>query len=205
MRKIFIFSIALIIIQTSKFGFLEMSRGASQRLVDLNLDGIVDFTDYGLLAGFWLRNDSHFDIAPAIGDGLVDWKDLGVLADNWLREYGEVVYIQWLGHASVRIWTENIVIYVDPVYLTESPGDANLVLITHNHSDHYSPGDIARVSGPQTKFIAAASVVTAHGSGQAILPGQTIETDGIRIIAVPAYTSNPIWPYHTIGDETSGP
>ena len=190
MKKIFIFSIALIIIQTSKFGFLEMSRGASQRLVDLNLDGIVDFTDYGLLAKFWLRNDSHSDIAPAIGDGLVDWKDLAVLADNWLREYGEVVYIQWLGHASVKIWTENIVIYVDPVYLTESPGDANLVLITHNHSDHYSPGDIARVSGPQTKIIAAASVVTAHGSGQAILPEQTIETDGIRIIAVPAYNIN---------------
>lgn len=190
MKKIVIFSIALIIIQTSGFGLLETSRSVTQRQVDLNLDGTVDFTDYGLLTKFWLRNDSYFDIAPAIGDGLVDWKDLAVLADNWLTEYGEVVYIQWLGHASVKIWTENIVIYVDPVYLTESPRDADLVLITHNHSDHYSPADIARVSGPQTKIIAAASVVTSHGSGQAILPGQTIETDGISINAVPAYNIN---------------
>ena len=190
MRKIVIFSIALIIIQTSGFDFLETSRGVTQRLVDLNLDGIVDFTDYGLLTKFWLRNETQFDIAPAIGDGLVDWKDVTVLAGNWLQEYGEVVYIQWLGHASVKIWTEDIVIYVDPAYLTESPKDANLVLVTHNHSDHYSPGDITRVSGPQTKIIAAASVVTSHGSGQAILPGQSIETDGVRITAVHAYNIN---------------
>jgi L-ascorbate metabolism protein UlaG (beta-lactamase superfamily) len=190
MRKIVIFSIAFIFIQSSGFGFLETCPGVTQRLVDLNLDGVVDFTDYGLLTNSWLRNDSYFDIAPAIGDGLVDWKDLTVLADNWLSEYGEVVYIQWLGHASVKIWTEDILIYVDPAYLTESPGDADLILVSHNHSDHYSPGDIARVSGPQTKFIAAESVVTLRGSGQAISPGQTIETDGVRIIAVPAYNTN---------------
>jgi L-ascorbate metabolism protein UlaG (beta-lactamase superfamily) len=190
MKKIVIFSFALIIIQTNGFGFLETSPGVTQRLVDLNLDGTVDFTDYGLLTRFWLRNETQFDIAPAIGDGLVDWKELIVLADNWLTEYGEIVYIQWLVHASVKIWTEDIVIYVDPAYLTESPNDADLILITHNHSDHYSPADIARVSGPQTKIIAAASVVTSHGSGQAILPGQTIETDGVRITAVHAYNIN---------------
>ena len=190
MRKIVIFSIALTILQSSGFGFIDISRAVTQRDVDLNLDGTVNFTDYGLLTKFWLQNNSHFDIAPSIGDGLVDWKDLVVLADNWLTEYGEIVYIQWLGHASVKIWTENIVIYVDPVYLTESPNDADLILITHNHSDHYSPADIARVSGPQTKIIAAESVITSYGSGQAILPGQTIETDGISITAVYAYNIN---------------
>lgn len=190
MKKAIIFSIALIILQTSEFGFLDISLGVTQRSVDLNLDGTVDFRDYGLLTKFWHRNDSHFDIAPPIGDGLVDWKDIAVLADNWLSEYGEIVYIQWLEHASVKIWTENIVIYVDPVYLTESPADANIVLVTHSHSDHYSPDDIARVSGPQTKLIAASSVITNYGSGQAILPDQTIETDGIRVTAVPAYNIN---------------
>ena len=107
MRKIVIFSIALTILQSSGFGFIDISRAVTQREVDLNLDGTVNFTDYGLLTKFWLQNNSHFDIAPSIGDGLVDWKDLVVLADNWLTEYGEIVYIQWLGHASVKIWTEN--------------------------------------------------------------------------------------------------
>jgi L-ascorbate metabolism protein UlaG (beta-lactamase superfamily) len=190
MKKVIVFSLALLIVQASGFGFLEISRGVTQRTVDLNLDGIVDFTDYGLFARSWLRNDSPFDIAPAVGDGVVDGKDLAVLAENWLTEYGEVVYIQWLGHASVKIWTENVVIYVDPVYLNESPKDADLVLVTHSHSDHYSPADIARVSGPQTKFIAPADVVAAFGSGQVILPGQTIETNSVRIIAVPAYNIN---------------
>jgi L-ascorbate metabolism protein UlaG (beta-lactamase superfamily) len=190
MKKIIVLSLALLIIQSSRFGFLETSQGVTQRTVDLNLDGVVDFADYGLFAQYWLRNDSPFDIAPAVGDGVVDAKDLAVLAENWLTEYGEVVYIQWLGHASVKIRTENVVIYVDPVYLTESPKDADLVLVTHSHSDHYSPADIVRVSGPQRKFIAPADVVAAFGSGQTILPGQIIETNGIRIIAVPAYNIN---------------
>ena len=84
MKKIVIFSIALIIVQTSGFGFLEISQGVTQRTVDLNLDGIVDFTDYGLFARSWLGNDSFFDIAPAVGDGVVDCKDLAVLTERWL-------------------------------------------------------------------------------------------------------------------------
>ncbi len=189
-KKIIILSIVLTLVRISGFGFTGVSHGASQRLVDLNLDGIVDFTDYSFLAKFWLRNESNFDIAPAIGDGIVGWKDIAVLAENWFVEYGEIVYIKWLGHASIKIWTENVVIYVDPVSLNESPGDANLVLVSHTHGDHYSTSDIAKVSGPQTKLIAAASVIASYGSGQAISPGQIIETDGVRIIAVPAYNTN---------------
>ncbi len=190
MKKIVVFSITVLIILICSLGFTGISQGATQRLVDLNLDGIVDFTDYSLFARDWLQDELRFDIAPAAGDGIIDWKDFAILAENWLTEYGEIVYIQWLGHASVKIWTEKMVIYVDPVYLTESPGDANLVLVTHNHSDHYSVSDIAKVSGPQTKLIAAASVITSFGSGQAILPGEIIETDGVHITAVPAYNTN---------------
>jgi L-ascorbate metabolism protein UlaG (beta-lactamase superfamily) len=190
MKKVFLYSAAVLVIIISSLGFTGKSNAVTQKLVDLNLDGIVDFTDYSLFAHDWLQNELRFDIAPVMGDGIVDWKDFAVLTENWLTEYGEIVYIQWLGHASVKIWTQKLVIYVDPVYLTESPGDANLVLVTHNHSDHYSLSDIARVSGPQTKFIAAASVVASYGSGQAILPDEIIETDGVRIIAVPAYNTN---------------
>ena len=84
MKKIIVFSITLIIVQTSGFGFMEISQGVTQRIVDLNLDGTVDFTDYGLFARSWLGNDSLFVIAPAVGDGVVDWKDLAVLIERWL-------------------------------------------------------------------------------------------------------------------------
>jgi len=115
-----------------------------------------------------------------------------------LSEAGKVIYIQWLGHASVKIWAGDVVVYVDPRNLTISLHDATLVLVTHTHSDHYQTADIARVSGPETKFIAPPDVVTQYGKGQAIAPGQTIQFDPpqrVSVTAVPAYnTSKPNHP-----------
>lgn len=102
--------------------------------------------------------------------------------------------IQWLGHASFRISHDDTVIYIDPWKLKHSPGDATLVLVSHDHYDHYSKEDIAKVSGPDTKLIASADVVVKEGAGEPIMPGLTVELGGVRIIAVPAY--NPKKEFH---------
>jgi L-ascorbate metabolism protein UlaG (beta-lactamase superfamily) len=102
----------------------------------------------------------------------------------------KIVYIQWLGHASVKVWTDDCIVYVDPQRLNISPHDATFVLVTHTHSDHYSPSDIARVSNTQTQFIAPPDVVQLYGSGLTIAPDQTIEFDVVTIKAVPAYNIN---------------
>ena len=107
-----------------------------------------------------------------------------------LSDAGAVVYIQWLGHASVKIWAADVVIYVDPRNLSDSPHDATLVLVTHSHSDHYSPGDIAKVWGPETELIASADVIASEGRGQAMMPGQTIESGDVRVTGVSAYNIN---------------
>ena len=98
--------------------------------------------------------------------------------------------LQWLGHASFRICDGDTVIYVDPWKLKDSPHDATLVLVSHSHYDHYSAKDIAAVSSPGTKLIAAADVISAENTGQVISPGQTIESGGVRITGVPAYNPN---------------
>ena len=100
------------------------------------------------------------------------------------------VYIQWLGHSSVKVWTDDCIVYVDPQSLSISPHDGTLVLITHTHGDHYSPSDIARVSNAETQFIAPPDVVQRYGSGQTIAPGQIIEFDFVSVKAVPAYNTN---------------
>ena len=123
-----------------------------------------------------------------------DYKYVNALPEYWMQEGTEPVYIKWLGHASVKIWAANIVVYVDPRNLTESPHDATLVLVTHRHGDHYSPSDIAKVSGPETELISSADVIASEGSGQAITPGMTIESDGVNVTAVAAY--NPSKTYH---------
>jgi L-ascorbate metabolism protein UlaG (beta-lactamase superfamily) len=176
------------------FGFitgliLVSSSRADELVSDFNGDGIVNLTDLSILAQYWLQNESSVDIAPApLGDHMIDYKDLAVLTEHWLET--EIVYIQWLGHASVKIWTEDIVIYIDPRNLSESLHDATLVCVTHSHSDHYQPADIAKVSNPDTQFIAPADVVALYGSGQVILPGQTIQFEGFSVTAVPAYNIN---------------
>lgn len=106
------------------------------------------------------------------------------------KEASMGITIQWLGHASFKICHEDTVIYIDPWKLKESPGEATLVLVSHSHHDHYSPGDIAKVSGPDTKLIASADVVAKEKAGEAIMPGLTVELEGVRNRGVAAYNPN---------------
>ena len=102
--------------------------------------------------------------------------------------------LQWLGHASFKICHEDTVIYVDPWKLKDSTHDASLVLVSHSHYDHYSPEDIARVSGPDTKFIASADVVKKEKTGEMIVHGLTVDLGSVRVSGVAAY--NPGKQFH---------
>lgn len=111
-------------------------------------------------------------------------------ADKAKQEVPAGVAIQWLGHASFRIAHGDVVAYIDPWKLKDSPHDATVVLVSHSHHDHYSPDDIAKVSGPDTKLLAPLDVVTKEGKGQAVLPGLRVELPGIVVTGVPAYNPN---------------
>jgi L-ascorbate metabolism protein UlaG (beta-lactamase superfamily) len=74
--------------------------------------------------------------------------------------------------------------------LKDSPQDATLVLVSHSHYDHYSPDDIAKVSGADAKIIASADVIAKKKAGQAITPGQTIELGSVRVTGVASYNPN---------------
>ncbi|MBN2181225.1 MAG: MBL fold metallo-hydrolase [Sedimentisphaerales bacterium] len=102
--------------------------------------------------------------------------------------------LQWLGHASFKISNKDKVIYIDPWKIKDTVKDANVVLVSHSHYDHYSPDDIAKISGPETKLIASADVISKQGAGEPITPGLTIELDGMTVQGVPAY--NPDKQFH---------
>lgn len=162
---------------------------SNEQVADFNGDMVVNLFDFSIFAQYWQQNEPSVDIAPPpLGDQIINYKDLAFMAEHWLKT--ETVYIQWLGHASVKVWAGDAVIYIDPRNLSTSPHDATVVLVTHSHSDHYQPADIAKVSGPATKFMAPSDVVTLYGKGQIILPGQKIQFDKFSVIAVPAYNAN---------------
>jgi L-ascorbate metabolism protein UlaG (beta-lactamase superfamily) len=102
--------------------------------------------------------------------------------------------MQWLGHAGFKICYEDIVIYIDPWKLKDSPHDATLVLVSHSHYDHYSPEDIAKISGAETKLVASTDVVTKEKTGEMILPGLSVDIGSVRVSGVAAY--NPGKQFH---------
>ncbi|MCP4181323.1 MAG: MBL fold metallo-hydrolase [bacterium] len=54
--------------------------------------------------------------------------------------------LTWLGHASVKLNVNNKIIYIDPFQLNEKYNEsADMILLTHHHSDHYSPDDIKKI------------------------------------------------------------
>jgi L-ascorbate metabolism protein UlaG (beta-lactamase superfamily) len=166
----------------------DTEQGAA--LVDFNGDRIVNFLDFARLAQSWRTADGSVDIAPAGGDGMVDGNDLAVLTGYWLQAIPEPILITWIGHASVKVAWEDIAIYVDPRTVSGTPQDATAVLVTHSHSDHYAPADIAKVRKADTRFLAPPDVVKAYGSGQSVAPGQTVDVGRVRVVVVPAYNTN---------------
>lgn len=101
--------------------------------------------------------------------------------------------------SSIRIDCGTAIIRADPFKIAGEPHDAGIILITHDHYDHFSPEDIQKVRRPDTVFAAPVSMknkLESIGIGNAVLlsPGEKTEIAGIPVEAVPAY--NTLKPFH---------
>ena len=99
-------------------------------------------------------------------------------------------------HSSIRIEDEKV-IYIDPFKIENVVNDADIILITHSHFDHFSAEDIEKVCGENTTFILPESMLAeAVGAGipnnriAAFKPGEEKTAGGIKVEAVPAYNTN---------------
>jgi len=129
---------------------------------------------------------------PEPNGGIINMGAYGGTAEASISPAGaeEIIYIQWLGHSTVKVWTDDCIVYVDPERVPESLHDATMVCVTHTHGDHYSPTDIAKVSNAETQFIASPDVISQYGRGLSIAPWQTMEFYFVNIMAVPSYNTN---------------
>lgn len=95
--------------------------------------------------------------------------------------------IHWLGHDSFRLESAGLQIYIDPYQLSGGP-PADLILITHDHQDHCSPADVAKIQKEETIIVTiAAAAAKLKGEIKIVQPGDQITVRGIPIEAVPAY------------------
>jgi len=108
--------------------------------------------------------------------------------------------IHWLGHDTFRIENDKT-IYIDPIKLKGRPLKADLILITHDHSDHCSPDDVAKVAKDDTVIVTiAAAAQKLKGDVRVVKPGESLVVQGIPIETVPAYNvskfRSPGVPFH---------
>lgn len=112
-----------------------------------------------------------------------------------------------LGHASLLILWRGMVIHVDPYsavcdYSTQPQAD--MVLITHHHADHFDAQAIEQVSKRDTAVVASALVAACVPGAQALSNGDTMMWNGVGVRAVPAYNilqmRHPGEPFHIPGE-----
>jgi len=97
--------------------------------------------------------------------------------------------IEWLGHDGFRI-NAGKTIYFDPFQITGGP-DADLILISHDHFDHCSPEDVAKIQGEKTVIITEPnSAQKLSGDLKTLKPGDTLEIAGVKIEAIPSYNTD---------------
>ena len=102
------------------------------------------------------------------------------------------VRITFIGHGTLMIEFGEKVIHIDPVSreadYSELP-KADIILITHEHQDHYDQQAIGIISKPGTEMIMNPAVGNEDGDGIILKNGESAIVQGIPVRAVPAYNT----------------
>lgn len=102
--------------------------------------------------------------------------------------------------SSIRICGEKT-FYFDPFQMDHEPHDADAVFITHDHYDHFSPEDFAKVMRPDTVMVLPTLLEPAAREAGVpaeriitVEPAQRLEVLGVPVETVAAYNIDK--PYH---------
>ena len=99
-----------------------------------------------------------------------------------------------LGHSSLLWNWQGLIIHIDPWSAQadySSLPKADIILITHEHQDHFDPPTIQLLKKASTKIIANPAVCNLLGEGTALKNSETVTLEGVAIHAVPAYNTTP--------------
>ena len=95
---------------------------------------------------------------------------------------------------SIRIGSSIGKIYIDPFRMNEAPKDADYILVTHDHYDHFNPEDIPKVSRgdsvlvvPENMKEKAKEVSGMVGRIVTVKPGDSLNVDKLSVDTIPSY------------------
>ena len=119
--------------------------------------------------------------------------------DEFTTKNGKKVTITCIKHASMEINFDGIEIQVDPVGMWLKPETdyatfpkANIILITHEHKDHFDREAIHALRTPATSIYVNQAVFGHFKNGFVMRNGDKVQySEDIAIEAVPAYNYTP--------------
>ena len=119
--------------------------------------------------------------------------------DEFTTKSGKKVTITCIKHASMEINYNGVEIQVDPVGMWLKPETdyatfpkANIILITHEHKDHFDREAIHQIRTPATAIYVNQAVFGHFKNGLVMKNGEKVQyADDISIEAVPAYNTTP--------------
>ena len=122
----------------------------------------------------------------------------GFQTDSFKTKSGKTVTITAIKHACLRIQYDGLEIQVDPVVKYEPETDysafpkADVILITHEHFDHFDSTAIKALKKADTQIFANPAAQKKLGAGTALKNGESRElAKGVQLEAVPAYNTSP--------------
>lgn len=119
--------------------------------------------------------------------------------DEFTTKSGKKVTITCIKHASMEINYNGVEIQVDPVGMWLKPETdyatfpkANIILITHEHKDHFDREAIHQIRTPATSIYVNQAVFGHFKNGFVMGNGDKVQySEDISIEAVPAYNTTP--------------
>jgi L-ascorbate metabolism protein UlaG (beta-lactamase superfamily) len=97
--------------------------------------------------------------------------------------------VVWLGHDAFRIEGSKT-IYFDPYGLSGGP-KADIILISHDHFDHCSAEDVAKIQRNNTVIVTEEnSAKKLSGDVRIIKPGDALDLEGVKVTGVPSYNTD---------------
>lgn len=96
-------------------------------------------------------------------------------------------------HSSIRCGGDTV-LWFDPFRVENTPADGDVIFVTHEHYDHFSPEDIRRVMKadavlvlPESCRETALAAGFAAGQIMTVQPGGAYQAKGVAFETVPAY------------------
>lgn len=105
----------------------------------------------------------------------------------------DLEFVKWIGHASFLLKLNGKNVYIDPFDIRNTREHADVILITHPHSDHLSEADIKLIADSNTRIYIPKDSVSKIPVGKVIgvEPNKHYSYENLEFDTVPAYNHVP--------------